>query len=631
MQRLSEAATRTHHRTSVAPTTEDAIRVGARPSLWGWLPALSLIGALGLLVVASGNTAARFGLPQADLFFWGGLLVIYLPIAVRFCLASALGRGEALGLIVLLGLLLYLAKILHSPLFFAQHDEFYHWRTANDIIQSGQLFQPNPLLPASALYPGMEIITTALTSVSGWSIYAAGIVLIGVARLILAVALYLFYERVSGSPQIGGIAALIYMANPNFLFFLAMFKYQSLAIPFAILLLMALVVRAELDSVESNAAENNLWRRWTPVILLILGVVLTTHHITSYLLTGFLWLWTAVALVQWRFQKLPFSAPLGIALLALAGSLAWTFTIANVTVGYLAPHFAGALGEVAGVISRSEGAGRELFSSSTPGPVTPLWERGVGLGSVALLLGGLLIGLFYLWRRYRRQPLMVALALGASAYPLTLALRLTNRGWEIANRTSEFIFLALGLVVAVGIVAILRHRLGRYARLLVIPCFAVLFLGGIVAGWTPAWRLPGPYLPNSGPRSVEAESLAAAAWMRTELGAGNVVGADPMNTLIGGAYGEQEMSVTISGGVNTAWIFYAPAIDAEVERLLARGQIDYLVVDRRLFSDRQVTRYYRDASAALALQKFEQADQISRIYDSGDILIYAVGALSREP
>jgi hypothetical protein len=628
MQRLSEAATRTHHRSRVAPVTQDAIRVSARPTLWGWLPVLSLIGALGLLVVAWANTAARFGLPQADLFFWGGLLVIYLPIAVRFCLASALGRREALGLIVLLGLLLYLAKILHSPLFFTQHDEFYHWRTANDIIQSGQLFQSNPLLPASSLYPGMEIITAALAAVSGWSLYVAGIVLIGLARLILAVALYLFYERVSDSPQIGGIAALIYMANPNFLFFLAMFKYQSLAIPFAILLLMALMMRSELDSAESQRIH---WRRWTLAILLILSVVLTTHHITSYLLTGFLWLWTAAALVQWRFQKIPFSGPLGIALLALAGSLAWTFTIANVTVGYLAPHFAGALGEVAGVISRSEGAGRELFSSSTPGPVTPLWERVVGLGSVALLLGGLLIGLFSIWRRHRSQPLMIALALCASAYPLTLALRLTNRGWEIANRTSEFIFLALGLVAAVGIVAILRYPLGRYARLLVIPCFAVLFLGGIVAGWTPAWRLPGPYLPNSGPRSVEAESLAAASWMNAHLGAGNIVGADHMNTLIGGAYGEQEMSVTISGGVNTAWILYAPTIDAEIERLLDRGQIEYLVVDQRLFSDRQVARYYREASAELALQKFEQADRISLIYDSGHILIYAVGALSREP
>lgn len=603
----------------------DVVRAAARPSAWGWLPPLSLIGALGLLIVAWANSAARFGWSQADLFFWGGLLVIYLPVAARFSLTSTLGRREALGLIALLGLLLYSAKILHSPLFFAQHDEFYHWRTATDILASGRLFQPNPMLPASPLYPGMEIVVTALASLSGWSLYAAGIVVIGLARLILGLALYLFYERVSDSPQIGGIAALIYMANPNFLFFLSMFKYQSLALPFAILLLMGITMRAHVD------VDPGQWRRWTLASLLILGVVLTTHHVTSYLLTGLLWLWTAVAFVQWRWQGIPFSAPLGMALLALVGSLAWTFTIADVTVGYLAPHFAGALGEVAQMISRSEGAGRELFSSSEPGPVTPIWERIAALGAVTLLLGGLMIGLLWAWLHYRRRTLVMALALAASAYPLTLALRLTNRGWEIANRTSEFIFLALGLIVALGIVAAFNHAWGRYARLLVIPCFAVLFLGGVVAGWTPAWRLPGPYLPNSGPRSVESQSLAAATWMRDRLGAGNSVGADPMNTLIGGAYGEQEMSVTISGGVNTSWILYAPTIDAEVERLLREGGIEYLVVDRRLFSDRQVARYYPQASAAEALQKFEQDERIVPIYDSGEIRIYDVGAVSREP
>jgi hypothetical protein len=282
------------------------------------------------------------------------------------------------------------------------------------------------------------------------------------------------------------------------------------------------------------------------------------------------------------------------------------------------------------MISRSDGAGRELFSTSAPGPVTPLWERIAALGSVALLLGGLIIGLIWVWIRYRRHTLVLTLALAASAYPLTLALRLTNRGWEIANRMSEFIFLALGLIVALGIIAAFRHPWGRYARLLVIPCFALLFLGGIVAGWTPAWRLPGPYLSNSGPRSVEAESLAAAAWMRNQLGAGNSIGADPINTLIGGAYGEQEMSVTISGGVNTAWILYAPAIDAEVERLLRKGQIDYLVVDQRLFSDREVARYYPQASAAEALQKFEQDERIVPIYDSGEIRIYDVGSVSHD-
>src|SRR6266545_4304543 len=94
-----------------------------------------------------------------------------------------LGWLPALSLVGALGL--YLVKVLHSPLIFTLHDEFIHWHTANDILKSGHLFRENPLLPASALFPGLEIVTAALTRLSGLTIFDAGVVVVGIARLML--------------------------------------------------------------------------------------------------------------------------------------------------------------------------------------------------------------------------------------------------------------------------------------------------------------------------------------------------------------------------------------------------------------------------------------------------------------
>ncbi|MGO8477736.1 hypothetical protein ACC739_38260, partial [Rhizobium ruizarguesonis] len=56
---------------------------------------------------------------------------------------------------------------------FIDHDEFLHWATVKDILEAGRLFLPNPLLPVSPLYHGLELITSALVNLSGLSVLAA--------------------------------------------------------------------------------------------------------------------------------------------------------------------------------------------------------------------------------------------------------------------------------------------------------------------------------------------------------------------------------------------------------------------------------------------------------------------------
>ena len=170
----------------------------------------------------------------AQPLFWLGLLVIFLPIAARLA-STTPRRGERIALVLVLGIALYLVKVLHDPFAFASADELVHQHNVLAIIQSQALFGHNPILPVTPLYPGLEGFTAALTSTGGMSTFTAGLIVIAIARVILMLALFLLYESVTGSGRIAGVATALYATNPHYLFFDASFSYESFALPLAVL------------------------------------------------------------------------------------------------------------------------------------------------------------------------------------------------------------------------------------------------------------------------------------------------------------------------------------------------------------------------------------------------------------
>ena len=188
-----------------------------------WAPVLALSSAFGVLSVAVAYAAARGG-GTDETAYWLGLLLIVVPLAIRL-LSARPSSTERLLLLLMGAFALYLVKVLHSPVAFTLHDEFSHLRTATDILEYGELFRPNPLLIASPFYPGLELLTVGLVRLTGLPIFEAGILIIGAARLLHVVALYLLYLRLSRSPRVAGVGTLLYAANPSFLFFDAAFSY----------------------------------------------------------------------------------------------------------------------------------------------------------------------------------------------------------------------------------------------------------------------------------------------------------------------------------------------------------------------------------------------------------------------
>jgi len=169
-------------------------------------------------------------------------------------------------------------------------------------------------------------------------------------------------------------------------------------------------------------------------------------------------------------------------------------------------------------------------------------------------------------------------------------------------------------------------------------CVAIVFMGGVIAGWPPNVRLPLPYLVSTGALSIEPPGVAAARWSRAFLGPAHRLAADESNARLMLVYGEQYPLTGREHGVRDM-IFSGQIGRGEREILQVTG-VHYVVLDQRLKSwDTMAGLYFdragsdaNDANSLMAPEahlKFDQDPSVSRILDVGTLAIYDVEALGR--
>jgi hypothetical protein len=607
-----------------------------------------VFAAFGLLAVGQSMRLAEAESRWASLAFWVGLLLIYAPIVFRSALPQV-ARRERVALAVFLGVALYLVKVLRAPGGFIFHDEFPHYATASGILSSGALFSVNSLQEVSAYFPGLEVVTAALAAMANISIEAAGIVVIGVARIIAALGIYLLYEEISGSPRVASIGSVLAITYPNYTFWSSQFSYESLALPISILALLTALWSDRRDA--PRAALLGL-------ALLLIASVVVIHHVTSYFLAASLILIYAVSLLRpflvragegvggripdavsrrlpWTLWRKPSERTTDprtwgiMALASVAGAGIWLLTAGREVLRYLSPHLEAASRGFVGIITRAGGP-RTPFTSSAGAQTAPAWEQLAAFAAVLLIAAAIPFGLLQIWRRYRSHGLAVMFALASLAYPVTLVLRLARGGSEIANRSWDFLFVAIGFVLAVGIAELWMARERVYGRAAAVALYAsILYMGALVVG-TPAWaRLPGPFLVGGDTRGLQVESYALADWARSNVGPESRFIADYTNKWLLGSFGEQYIVDGLS------WVYLSPKLDANAELAdIVERSVDYVVVDWRLteatprighyFEPGEPGAPHRQPLAAESLLKFDREPCLNRVYDSGEITVYAV-------
>ena len=164
-----------------------------RTSLLGWLPALACSPPRSASWPSSMRTPSLPLGPQwrrADVL--AGLWSSSCPWRVSGSASDTATRTERVAS-SLAGVALYLVKVVHSPFDFTFSDELIHAHNAEILAD------PPPLLCETDLslhpdYPGLEATTAALGSFSGLRASRRGLLVVGTARLVLALV-FLFDRR----------------------------------------------------------------------------------------------------------------------------------------------------------------------------------------------------------------------------------------------------------------------------------------------------------------------------------------------------------------------------------------------------------------------------------------------------
>jgi hypothetical protein len=589
-----------------------------RTSLLG-LRSTVVATAFGVFVVAAADALSRTGLGGASLTFWIGTGLIFVPTTIAQ-LAPDMSRGERLGRLLLLGAALYLVKVMRDPFGYTYADELVHQYNVQQILSTGKLFQPNPILAVTPSYPGLEAATAAFSRVTGFSTFVSGMVLIGVARIVLMLGLFLLYEQLADSARVAAVAATLYTVSPHYIFFIADFSYESLSLPLFVVVLYGIVRGWLRPSPQS--------RRFRILVALVAPVIVVTHHMTSYALFGLLLL--LCALPPWSRAQLR-GRPWRLLVFVFGVTAAWLAFVARQTVGYLTPVLSDAIVATFQTAS-GEASPRQLFHPSGTGGTTTshrsFLELGVAVGGTLVILVAIPAGILICWRRRQRDPFTITFALMSLAYLVTLGLRFVPAAWETAVRSSEFLFIGVALIVAIAAVAT-ADRLRRWNALwtaAAAAAAALLLIAGIIAGSSEGGRLAQPYRLDAGGTVVVSPPAAVARWAATQF---------PPGTRVAPREADARLTRVSSG--SDVFAGTNPPIDSVLETpqfyrwqfdLLRRLRIRYIVVDARVVSGDVTSGYFFERTSsgeerfsADILAKFRRAGA-RPVYDNGDIVVY---------
>jgi hypothetical protein len=589
---------------------------------------ITLSAAVGVLVssigYADGRAGAGSGSGSGIALYWLGQVLILLPIAGRLISRRQMSNGSTITLIVVLTIAEYLLKVNYSPLGFGFNDEFLHWRGTTNMLESGKLFELNYGLPIGTHYPGIEEVTSALISATGLSVFEAGLIVAGAAHLLYILFLYLAFCVAIRSHRIAGIAILLYYSAPSLTSFNSMFIYETLALAF-----FGMCIVAGLRSAIEKSPSDR--RRWFIVAVLSIFATVITHHVTSYMLTAFLIL---VAIASRVTGSRNTAARFGIlAAISALSVIGWIAFIARDTISYFSPTV---VGMVASLKNLTNG-GSSGASSTSSSPFGNLALAIVGLLLITVLIA---VGAWQAWRRHRRHPWIMGMAIGGTlGWIAFLGIRLgTADGQELSGRAATYIYIPVCVLAALALTRLVNsspvRRFGSAVTALVVAAVTALLIDGLANGWPPYWeRLPGPHQVAAFEASVDPEEVAISNWSLAELGPGWRIASDQgiYPVLLG--YGGQDPLQQIS------WLYATDKWTTALRNQASAQNVQYVETDTRLTKTLSPNGVYFPGDTTMPtkplplanLTKFNHIQGVSRVYDDGTITFYDLVSLGYVP
>jgi hypothetical protein len=622
-----------------APTPERSqprpARARHRAQKRGWSPSLAgivwLVAGLGLLL--DGFAVAKApAYPGLGLFlFWAAILVPFVTF-MTVLLAAQPSRALRELTVAAVGVYPALLYRMASPLVLGGFDEHIHERTLLDLLRGSGLFAPNPMLPVSSHYEGLELFTGAGVRLAGLPVMLAISLVVLLCRLLLVLTIYHGALTLNLSRWGASLAVILYAASPQFYFFNSQFAYQTMALTLGLGGLF-LLRRAQL-------AEGSAARVLFCAAILSLTATVITHHVTSWIVLAFLVVWMIFAQRGQRRMLVGAAAAMAISVIA------WTAGIIHQLVVYLGPVAAAALQEWQ-IFVGGAGAQRRVFTGAG-GTVTPDWERIVLVFyALSCSCAAVICGWALLSRALRERNRMLGL-LGALClvFPVTLAAHFVPTAADLGDRASTFLFFPLAVACALlmrpppGVSRRILRRHNPAVLVSLMGLAAVTYMGGVMLGVGPDWNvLPGHYLVSAEARTQDPETLAAIKWARAHLPAGSRVVADRIPADLLAAQARLWPVTSPEHGLEAAWLYFAGNWGPE-QTAVARGlHVSYLYVDQRLADSLPRDGFYFYPGESLTpkrittvnLTKFSHVRGLRIIYHHGPVSIYDTAGLGISP
>ncbi len=610
-----------------APASHRSTRRGLSPGMAG---TVCLIAGLGLCLDGFAVAVAPRH-PTLGLFlFWEAILAPFVTF-ITVLLAARPSRALREFTVAAIGVYPAVIYRMSSPLVLGGFDEHIHEQTLLNLLRGSGLFAPNPVLPISSYYPGMELFTGAVVRLTGMPVMLAISLVVLLCRLLLVLTIYHAALTVIPSRWGASLVVVVYATSSQFYFFNSQFAYQTMALTLGLGGLY-LLRRAQL-------AEGNAARGLFGAAVLALIATVITHHITSWIVLGFLLAWTVLARRGQRKMLAWAAAAMGIAVIA------WTGYNASRLRVYLGPIATATVQEARVVLSG--GAERAVFSGSAGTP-TPEWER-VALTFYALscTCAALICGWVLLVRAIRQRSRLLAL-LGALslACPVALAAHFLPTAADLGDRSSTFLFLPLALACSLALRR--THRVNRPAGrrgsrtllVILIGLVAATYMGGVMLGAGPNWEiLPGPYLVSAEARTQDPETLAAVRWAAVHLPAGSRIVADRIPADLLAAEARLWPLMAPQHGFEAASLYFADTWGPQQKATVIGLRINYLYVDQRLADSLPYDGFYFYPGESLTprritsenLTKFAHVPGLTVVYHHGPVTIYSTAGLGVAP
>lgn len=594
-------------------TTEErtvvADQVSPRPSVpaptagagqW-WLrwPATIAAVAIGTVIVGYSYrlSAQAYSAQLYYIVFWLGMLTAILPVVARVAAPSGTRTGRMWG-VLLFAVTTVIPKFLRNPTGPRYHDEYAHWREAVDVLGTGHLFAPNTTIPIVEYFPGTSALTVASHALSGLDIWYSGLIVVFAMHVLGMYAVYSLGESMLSSARAGGIAALVYGANPSSIYFDSQYAYESIAIN---LFLWTLALTA----LAANAQRSRTRRALLFSAALAAAGCVVTHHLStvfliaallSVVVTGMVRTRSAASCTRrhridrWRAGldqrevdgRRPVSA-WWITLGATVGlAVAWVALCAPPTLQYLSPYFGSSVRQLSSMAETKGKGGRLLLATS----VQPEWERLLTAAAPAAVLGLVVLAVVLVRRQQIRfdGPTLGLMVFGL-AYFVSLPFVLAPSGAEGARRSWGFTYVGVALIIAfVSVRWPDGHRrlFGRpWRQPLTLAVFVILLIGNVGGGLNDPYRFPGPFRWGTDTNSVSAEARSIAEQLEGIVGRVWVV-SDAYTALQVAAYGGLVLAAPSDGF--PAWELTQSNTDPrpELAQMLMTSNYDYLVVDIRM-------------------------------------------------